>query len=392
VLDKNTLQTPLWPQTKTNVGKINLVAKQQHPSPKNSTSALPFSKLLYMDKDLKNKTLDELAGIVTDLGGEKYLANYIFTFIHSKNTSDISHISPLSKAFRNKLSQQGYYISQLITVRTFTASDGTIKYLFELTDGNRIESVLLFDNKRKTLCVSTQAGCPMNCAFCATAKLKFRRNLTAAEIVDQVITVHKDRHEITNVVYMGMGEPLKNYDAVLKSLRILNHPMGKNFGLRHLTISTCGIVPAIEKLAVEDIHPRLAISLNAPTDSIRTKLMRINTQYPLTKLFKAVKLYQHKTGLRVTFEYVLIKNLNDTVLHARMLTRQLRYLKCNVNLIEYNPHLPCQFLPAGKEAIDRFANILNQAGIKTTIRLKMGQEINAGCGQLGADWLNNKLL
>ncbi len=345
-----------------------------------------------MDKDLKNKTPDELAGIVTDLGGEKYLAKYIFTFIHSGNTSDISHISPLSKAFRNKLSQHGYYISQLITVRTFSASDGTIKYLFELPDGNRIESVLLSDNKRKTLCVSTQAGCTMNCTFCATAKLKFRRNLTAAEIVDQVNTVHKDNHKITNVVYMGMGEPLKNYDAVLKSLRILNHPMGKNFGLRHLTISTCGIAPAIEKLAVENIHPRLAISLNAPTDSIRTKLMRINTQYPLAKLFKAVKLYQHKTGLRVTFEYVLIKNLNDTALHARMLTRQLRNFKCNVNLIEYNPHPGCQFLPAGKEAIDRFANILNQADIKTTIRLKMGREINAGCGQLGADWLNNKLL
>jgi len=349
-----------------------------------------------MDKDLKNKTLKELERLAAELGQKKYIAKYIFAFIHSKNVNDIQQFTPLSKEFRGRLVEEGFYVSQLKAVREDSDPDGTIKYLFQLlrpgsgqvADGNYIESVLLFDGKRRTLCVSTQAGCAMNCFFCATGRLKFRRNLTAAEIVDQVSTVQKRKCEISNVVYMGMGEPLNNYDQVIRSLRILNHPEGKNFGLRHLTVSTCGIAPAIERLADEDIHPRLAISLNAPTDSIRTKLMPINARYPLDVLLKAVRVYQAKTRLRVTFEYVLIKGVNDTVLHARMLIKRLRGIKCNVNLIEYNPHGGCKFAGSGEEAIKRFAKVLEQEGIETTIRLRMGRQIKAACGQLGADWVN----
>jgi 23S rRNA (adenine2503-C2)-methyltransferase len=228
----------------------------------------------------------------------------------------------------------------------------------------------------------------MNCVFCATGRLKFKRNLTAGEIVDEVNSVHQDSGKISNVVYMGMGEPLNNYDAVLKSVRILNHPKGKNFGIRHLTISTCGIAPAIIKLADEDIHPRLAISLNAPTDSIRTKLMPINAKYPLDRLFDAIRIYQSKTGMRVTFEYVLIKGVNDTVLDAQTLTKRLRGIKCNVNLIGYNPYAGCKFAACGEEAVKRFARTLSQAGIETVVRARMGGEIKAACGQLGADWTN----
>jgi len=340
-----------------------------------------------MDKDLKNKTPGEIEDIVENSGQKRYLAKYIFTFIQVKDAREISDITPLSKSFRGHLAGQGYYISHLNTVSTFSDPDGTIKYLFELADGHRIETVLLPDGKRKTLCVSTQAGCSMNCAFCATARLGFQRNLTAAEIVDQINVIRKDRGKINNVVYMGMGEPLLNYNAVIKSVRILNHPEGKNIGLRHLTISTCGIADGIRKLGDEDIHPRLAISLNSPTDALRSKIMPINKKYPIQVLMDAVKYYQRKTQQRVTFEYVLIKNFNDSALHAQMLSKLARKVKCNINLIEYNPYGPGPFEAGSKETIKRFVQILKGAGIETTIRYKKGRKIKAACGQLGADML-----
>lgn len=352
-----------------------------------STYTEAFCRILIMDKDLKNKTLGELEDIVENFGEKRYLAKYIFTFIHSKDTGQISNITPLSKAFRANLVEKGYYISHLNTVRTFSDPDGTIKYLFELDDGHRIETVLLPDGKRKTLCVSTQAGCSMNCTFCATAKLGFQRNLTAAEIVDQINVIQKDKGKINNVVYMGMGEPLQNYNSVIKSVHILNHPLGKRIGLRHLTISTCGITEGIRKLADEDIHPRLAISLNAPTDTLRSKIMPINKKCPIAALMSAVKYYQRKTQLRVTFEYVLIKGFNDSALHAQMLSRLVHKPKCNINLIEYNPYPLGSFEASSKETIKRFVQILEDTGIETTIRYKKGRKIKAACGQLGADML-----
>jgi 23S rRNA (adenine2503-C2)-methyltransferase len=344
-----------------------------------------FCRIAVVDKDLKNKTLGELEEIVEKSGQKKYLAKYIFTFIHCKGAAEISDVSPLSKLFRAELAKQGYYISHLKTVQTLADAEGTKKYLFELSDGERIETVLLLDGERKTLCVSTQAGCSMNCAFCATAKLKFRRNLTAAEIADEVNIVEKDNGRISNVVYMGMGEPMQNYEAVLKSVRILNEPEGKNIGIRHLTISTCGDAEGIRKLAREDVRPRLAISLNAPTDALRSKIMAINKKYHIAELFAAVKDYQEKTSERVTFEYVLIKGLNDSKLHAQMLAKLVRQVKCNINLIEYNPHPHCLFEASDRAAIKRFTETLEDAGIETTIRFKKGRKIKAACGQLGAD-------
>jgi 23S rRNA (adenine2503-C2)-methyltransferase len=375
-----------------------------------------------MDKDLKDKTLAELEQIVIGMGQKKYLAGYIFSFIHNKSIGEISQITPLSKALRAQLTEQGYFISQLKILRKLTDPDGTIKYLFELSDGNRIETVLLSDSPReidpnrqsappkrlrrpgscqtllgsnisrgkgrKTLCISTQVGCAMNCAFCATAKVKLRRNLTAAEIVDQLNAVQKDEGRIGNIVYMGMGEPLLNYDAVVKSVRILNDPAGKNIGIRHITISTCGIVPAIKRLAEEDIHPRLAVSLNAPTDALRMKLMPVGAKYSMADLIEAAKFYRLKAKQRVTFEYVLVKGVNDTVLHAQMLAKLLRGTRCRINLIEFNPHQFCGLEASGSERIQKFAAVLEKAGIKTTVRFKMGQSINAACGQLGADWSN----
>jgi len=356
-----------------------------------------------MNKDLKDKTLSELEQIVLEMDQKKYLAKYIFHFVHVENATEISQIAPLSKVFREQLSEQGYYISQLTILKRLTDKDGTIKYVFTLNDGSQIETVFLMDDHRKSLCVSTQVGCSLGCTFCATAKLGLRRNLTAAEIVDQVNAVVRDAscvaqanyairntHDavrINNVVYMGMGEPLLNYNAVLKSVRILNHPTGKNIGIRHITISTCGIVPAIKKLGDEDIRPRLAVSLNAPTDTLRTQLMPINSKYPIAELLKAVRFYQKKTGQRVTFEYVLIKGLNDSAQHAQMLIKLLAGLMRNVNLIEHNPHPGCGFVGSDSRRIKQFASLLERAGFETAIRFRRGRDIKAACGQLGADWL-----
>ncbi|MBN2590484.1 MAG: 23S rRNA (adenine(2503)-C(2))-methyltransferase RlmN [Sedimentisphaerales bacterium] len=340
-----------------------------------------------MNIDLKDKTLDELEQLVVELGQRKYLAKYIFQFIHTQNVSDIEEITPLSKAFRQKLTEEGYFISEIEILEKQVDKDKTAKYLFKLGDGERIESVLLHDGKRKTLCVSTQAGCNMNCAFCATGKLKFKRNLSAGEIADQVNTVEADSGKISNVVYMGMGEPLLNYEAVMKSVEILNHEEGKNIGIRHITISTCGIIPKIEMLANEKLRPRLAISLNAPENALRSQIMPINNKYPLDKLIKTIKNYQEQTNQRVTFEYVMIKGLNDSHKHAQMLIKLVRNISCNVNLIEYNPNSECDYKGSNSTVIKEFASILSEAGIETVIRFRMGREINAACGQLGADWL-----
>ena len=341
--------------------------------------------------DLKDKTPGELEQIVESLGGKKYLAGYIFHFIHTKDAEEISEITTLSKAFREQLAGQGYFISRLSVLTKLTDKDGTAKYAFALGDGGRIETVLLLDGTRSTLCVSTQVGCAMGCTFCATGKLRFRRNLTAGEIAGQVNAVQKDAGRISNVVYMGMGEPLANYAAVVKSLAILNHPKGKNIGIRHITLSTCGLAPEIRKLASEEVRPRLAVSLNAPTDELRTRLMPVNTKYPIAELLKAVRFYQDKTRQRVTFEYVLIKGLNDSADYAKMLVKLLAGFSCNVNLIEHNPYPTCKYAASGSARIREFAAVLDQAGIETTTRFRMGRNIKAACGQLGADWLAGKM-
>ena len=340
-----------------------------------------------MEKDLKNLTLNQLKELTAASGQKDFIARYIFNFIHEKGVTAIEDITTVSKSFRAKLSSQGYYISSLKIIEKFTDPDGTIKYLFELSDSNRIESVVLFDEKRTTLCISTQVGCEMNCAFCATAKIKLERNLTAAEIIDQLYTIEKNGCKITNVVYMGMGEPMQNYDNVIHSAEILNKSQGRNLGIRHITLSTCGITEGIKALANEDIHPRLAISLNAPNDSIRSSLMPVNKNYPIRTLFAAVTEYQRKTNQRVTFEYVMIKNINDSPNHAAQLIKILKPIKCNVNLIEYNPHPACKLQPSTAIDIRNFARILNNAGIETVTRFKRGQTIKAACGQLGATWL-----
>jgi 23S rRNA (adenine2503-C2)-methyltransferase len=340
-----------------------------------------------MDKDLKNKTIDELEQIAKAYAQKKFLARNIFSFIHQHNISDIDQLTTLSKQFRAQLKQDGFYISELKTVEVFADPDGTKKYLFELSDGTRIETVELIDDDRRTLCISTQVGCRMSCQFCATARLRFTRNLTAGEIADQVIQAEKASGKISNVVYMGMGEPFDNYAETIKSVRILNSPAGKNIGIRRITISTAGIIPGIERLAQEDMQVRLAVSLHAVRDHVREKIMRVGKKYPLAPLLEAVRDYQRKTKRRVTFEYVMINGINDTSADARALSKLIGGIRANINLIEYNPHDGCGFAPSDRKSIKAFQQILTDAGWEVAIRFKRGQHIKAACGQLGATWL-----
>jgi 23S rRNA (adenine2503-C2)-methyltransferase len=336
-------------------------------------------------KDLKNKTLSEVEAVAEQFGHKRYAGAYIFSFVHSKGCRRIEDISPLSKAFRGELIEGGYYISALKQADKRESKDGSAKYLFEFSDGEMAEAVLLADDDRRTLCLSTQVGCAMGCGFCATAGLGYKRNLTAGEICDEVYAVQADGTTVTNVVYMGMGEPLANYENVMRSVEILNHPQGRGLGIRHITISTCGLTEKIRMLSEEKLVPRLAISLNSADETTRSKLMPINKKYGLKSLKSAIQHYQAKTGRRVTFEYVLIKDVNDSVDNAKKLLRFTKGLKCNINVISLNSHPGCKYEPSSKRAISAFVEILTDAGVEVVVRKTLGDDIFAACGQLGAE-------
>lgn len=343
-----------------------------------------------MDNDFKSKTRSELAEIVVQSGLKTYLADYLFTFIHQKHETDLNKITPLPKSFRQNLLDKGYIISSLITEQIQSDPDGTEKYLFTLPDGACIEAVRLVDDKRITLCISTQVGCRMGCRFCATGQLKFERNLSAAEIVDQVYQIESARGRANNIVYMGMGEPLDNYDEVVRSLRILHDVKGRNFGIRHITLSTCGLAEPILKLAELDLQPRLAVSLHAADDQTRSLLMQITKKEPLERLMEALRQYQARTGRRITFEYCMIDGVNDSPEHLSRLLLLLRNLQINVNLIELNTYPGCTYRPTPQPRIRKFALRFKEAGIETAIRFKKGRSISAACGQLGAERLPQK--
>ncbi|MEN8128265.1 MAG: 23S rRNA (adenine(2503)-C(2))-methyltransferase RlmN [Planctomycetota bacterium] len=339
---------------------------------------------------MKNKSYDELLEIVINHGQKPFCGQYLFTFIHQKNALAIDDITPLSKQLRSQLTEEGYSISRINLSEQHDDPDGTVKFVFELNDGARIESVRLKDDSRNTLCVSTQAGCRMGCKFCATGQLKFQRDLTTAEIVDQMYRAEEVFGRIDNLVYMGMGEPLDNFDNVMRSIEILNHQHGRNIGIRHITVSTCGLPEEITKLAVHEIRPRLAVSLHAPNDEIRSNLMRVGRRYPLKDIIQALKSYQGLTAKRITIEYCMIDGINDKPEHARSLVKLLRPLRVNVNLIELNPFPGCRYSASSPNQIQQFAKILSNSGIETIIRFKRGRSIKAACGQLGATWLKEK--
>lgn len=336
-----------------------------------------------MDNDLKSKLPLELEQTVVEAGGKKFHAGYVFNFIHEKNVETIDQITTLSKPIRQKLIDEGFTISNLKLIESFDDEDGTSKYLFETFDGYRIETVLLNDEGRNTLCISSQVGCRMGCKFCATAKLGFRRNLSAGEIVDQVYKVWPLAGKISNVVYMGMGEPFDNFNNVIASAQILNHEKGKNIGARHITISTCGITDRILEFARLGFQFRLAVSLHSADEKTREMIMPVSRKWPIKDIMCSLKGYTRMTGRRVTFEYCMIDGVNDSGPDADALAKLIKPIKCNVNLIEYNEHPGSDFKASSQEQIKHFQQMMIDRGFEAHTRFKRGVSINAACGQLG---------
>lgn len=331
---------------------------------------------------LSGLSQEDFDKIAQDLKASKFRARQIHNWIYLKSVNSISEMTDLSKDFREQLSQ----IAEVSNVKIKTkqvSDDGTIKYLVEYPDGNCVETVLMrFDNRANlTACVSSQVGCAVNCGFCATGKRGFIRNLTASEIVEQVLTIQRDTGlKVTNIVFMGQGEPLLNLDNVLQALKIFNEDF--QIGARRITISTSGIIPQINKLAGLDMQSTLALSLHAPVSEIRKKIMPIENKYPLPELKKALQNYVAKTGRRITIEYLLIKDLTDTIDIAKQTAIFLKDIKCNINLIPYNPTEKNDFQKPSNNAVMKFKYILEHSGKKVTVRLERGADIDAACGQL----------
>ena len=331
---------------------------------------------------LSGLTQDEFEKIAEQLNASKFRARQIHNWIYLKSVKSVDEMTDLSKDFREKLSE----IAEVSEVKIKTkqiSQDGTIKYLVQYPDGNCVETVLMrFDNRANlTACVSSQVGCAVNCSFCATGKRGFIRNLTASEIVEQVLTIQRDTGlKVTNVVFMGQGEPLLNLDNVLVALKIFNEDF--QIGARRITISTSGIIPQINKLAELNMQSTLALSLHAPFSETRKQIMPIENKYPLPELKNALKNYTDKTGRRITIEYLVIKDLTDTLEMAKQTAIFLRDLKCNINLIPYNPIDKNDFQKPSNNAVMKFKYILEHSGKKVTIRLERGADIDAACGQL----------
>lgn len=332
-------------------------------------------------KVLSGLALADIEKITDELKASKFRARQIHNWIYLKSVSSIDEMTDLSKNFREEFEQ----IAQVTDVKIKTrqvSKDGTIKYLIEYPDGNCVETVLMrFDNRANlTACVSSQVGCAVNCDFCATGKRGFVRNLSVNEIVEQVLTIQRDTGlKVTNVVFMGQGEPLLNLDNVLGALEIFNNNF--QIGARRITISTSGIIPGINKLAEKELQSTLAISLHSPNSKVREKIMPIEKKYPLSELKKALKDYVEKTGRRITIEYLLMKDLTDSIETAKELAVFLKDIKCNVNLIPYNS-VEEKFQKPSQNSIMKFKYILEHSGKKVTIRLERGADINAACGQL----------
>lgn len=333
-------------------------------------------------KILSGLTLQEIEQITDELHASKFRARQIHNWIYLKSVKSIDEMTDLSVKFREELKKTAVVSEIKIKVKQ-ESSDGTLKYLLEFPDGECVETVLMrFDNRANlTACVSSQVGCAVNCSFCATGKRGFIRNLTYKEIIEQVLTIQRDTGlKVTNVVFMGQGEPLLNLDNVLKAMEIFN----ENFqiGARRLTVSTSGIVPQINKLAELNMQSTLALSLHAPNHAIRAKLMQIENKYDMKSLHAALKNYVEKTGRRITIEYLLIKDLNDTVESAKELANYLSDIKCNINLIPYNPTAKNDYQRPSNNSIMKFKYLLEHSGKKVTVRLERGADIDAACGQL----------
>ena len=333
-------------------------------------------------KNIKEYNLDELKDELEQLGEKKYRAEQIFKWIYVDKVKEFDEMTNLSIELREKLKKE-YTMCNFNILKKQGSSDGTKKYLFDVLDGNAIETVLMQYHHGKTICVSSQIGCKMGCKFCASTGIKFVRSLTAGEIVEQILAVEQDiGDKISNVVFMGIGEPFDNYDNVMKAIKIINNQKGLNIGARHISISTSGLVPMIYKFADEELQCTLSISLHATNDAKRSAMMPINNRYNINELMEACRYYINKTNKRISFEYALAKDNNDNLEDAKELVKLLKGMLCHVNLIPINKIENGAYVKSSNENIIKFRDYLNEKGIVATIRRELGSDIDAACGQL----------
>lgn len=339
--------------------------------------------------DIKSMNIEQINGLLAEMEEKPFRAKQIFEWLHNKQIESFEDMTNISKTLREKLTERAVINGVKIIKKLESKEDGTIKYLSVLVDDNIIESVLMRYDYGNTICISSQVGCRMGCNFCASTVDGLVRNLTAGEMLDQVYAVQKDSGErISNVVVMGSGEPFDNFDNLIKFIEIINSPIGLNIGQRHITVSTSGLAEKICDFADINSQVTLAISLHAPNDEIRRTLMPIARRYSIEELITACKYYINATNRRLTFEYSLIDNVNDSEDNARELGKRLRHMLCHVNLIPINEIKESNHKKSSQEKINVFAQILESFGIETTIRKRVGSDIEAACGQLRRSHLN----
>ena len=341
-------------------------------------------------KCLSSLTLEQLSALLKEMGQPSFRAKQIFHWVHQKLVTDFSQMTDQPKKLLAQL-EENWYLAAPVIERRQQAKDGTVKYLLRMADGNCIETVVMRYNYGNTVCVSTQVGCRMGCRFCASTQAGRVRNLEAGEIVSEIYTAQKDIGErISHIVLMGIGEPLDNYENVMDFLHIISSPDGVNIGMRNISLSTCGLVPGIGRLAEENLQLTLSVSLHAPFNDIRSSMMPVNDAFPLEKLMPAVRDYQKTTGRRVSFEYSMVRGVNDSEACARKLAQLIRGMGAHVNLIPINPVDGSPYSASDAENVRRFQKLLTDLGVNATVRRRLGSEISAACGQLRREEMQEK--
>ena len=332
--------------------------------------------------NLKSMTLPEVTAAVKELGQPAFRGKQIYTWLH-KGVRSYDEMTNLPKNFRDLLAEKYPIHPPKVARKQESQKDGTIKYLWELADGNCVETVLMRYHYGNTVCISTEVGCPMGCAFCASTLGGLVRKLEPHEMLDQVLFTQLDSGlPVSHIVLMGIGEPLHNFDNVMRFLELVNSPEGMNISMRHISLSTCGLVPKIDELAKRKLQISLAISLHGPNDEIRSKIMPVNKTYPIDELLAACRRYYEATSRRIHFEYAMIDGVNDREKDARELLRRLKGLGAHVNMIPLNHVEESPLKPSTREAVARFQKILEEGGITATVRRTLGGDIDASCGQL----------
>ncbi len=335
--------------------------------------------------DIKSMHLEEIQTEFSKMNLPKFRAGQVYKWLH-QGVCDFNEMTDVSKQLRATLDEKFFIASCEIKTKRVSEIDGTVKYLFKLFDGNLIEAVIMRYKHGISICISSQVGCKMGCTFCATGKMGFTRDLLPSEMLSQVLTAQNDIGErISNIVLMGMGEPLDNYDNVLKFLKLVSNEQGLNIGMRHISLSTCGLVDKIDKLREEKLQLTLSVSLHASDDTVRAEMMPINKRYNIDSLLKACKHYVEHTGRRISFEYAMIDGVNDSERQAKELAVKLKGILCHINLIPVNSVKGTSFSKSKGQALKNFVSVLESRGFTATVRRTLGSDINASCGQLKAE-------